>query len=68
MNKIFVERLIELRVQKDLNQRELAKIIDVTQAGVSRWERGERTPDIVMLEKLAKFFDVSADYLLGLTD
>lgn len=68
MNDIFVERLIELRKERNMSQRDLAKAIGTTQAAVSLWERGERTPDIDTLLKLANVFDVSTDYLLGRED
>lgn len=68
MNDIFVERLIELRKEGNISQRDLAKAIGTTQAAVSLWERGERTPDIDTLLKLANVFDVSTDYLLGRED
>lgn len=68
MNTTFIERLIILRKQENLSQRELAKAIGTTQAAVSLWERGERTPDIDTLLKLAELFKVSADFLLGRED
>lgn len=68
MNSVFVEHLIELRKQENLSQRDLAKAIGTTQAAVSLWERGERTPDIDTLLKLADLFKVTADYLLGRED
>lgn len=64
----FKERLIELRNEKRLNQREFAKIFNITQPTVCHWEKGDREPDFEMLEKLCQFFDVSADYLLGIED
>lgn len=68
MNDIFVERLIELRKEGNMCQCDLAKAIGTTQAAVSLWERGERTPDIDTLLKLANVFNVSTDYLLGRED
>lgn len=65
---LFKERLIELRNEKGLNQRDFAKTLNITQPAICRWERGEREPDFAMLEKLCKFFEVTADYLLGLED
>ena len=61
-------RLKELRLEKGLNQKELAEIIDTTQRNVSNWENGNSEPDIQMMLKLAKFFEVSVDYLLGNTE
>lgn len=55
----------ELRQEQKLSQTELAKILGVSQRVISNWERGEREPDFEMLEKIANFFHVSFDYLLG---
>ena len=62
---MFAKRLIDLREQKNLLQKDLASIFNIDQAAVSNWENGKRIPDSEMLIKLAKFFDVSVDYLLG---
>lgn len=66
--KIFRERLKKLRISKGLNQNELAQILNVAKQTVSNWENGNRMPDSEMLVKIADFFDVSVDYLLGRTD
>jgi len=65
---MFKERLKELRIEKKLSQKELALALSVSQRSISSWETGFRQPDFESLEKIAKFFGVSADYLLGLTD
>ena len=64
----YMIRLKELRLEKGLNQKELAEIIDTTQRNVSNWENGNSEPDIQMMLKMAKFFEVSVDYLLGNTE
>lgn len=64
----FGERLARLREDKDMNQKELAEALGVTRGAVSMWEIGQRTPDSSTLQKIASFFNVSIDYLLGLTD
>ena len=66
--KIFTERLKELRVDENLSVGDLAKEIGVSKMAVSYWERGVRTPNIDELYEIAKFFKVSADYLIGLED
>lgn len=58
----------ELRIEKDLQQKELAQVCNTTQDTISLWELGKRKPDADMIILLCKFFDVSADYLLGLED
>ncbi len=55
----------ELRKEKGLTQLELAKILEIDQTTVSKWELGKAVPDTAMLIKLAEFFDVSTDYLLS---
>ena len=65
---LFKERLKELRVERKLSQTDLAKELNVSQRSISSWETGFRQPDFETLERIAKFFDVTADYLLGLGD
>lgn len=59
------ERLESLRKALNLSQRQLAKEIQVSQQNINFWETGKRNPKHESLEKLASFFDVSTDYLLG---
>lgn len=61
-------RLKELRKQKKLSQTEFARLFNVAQNTVSNWENGIRTIDTTTLNRLADFFNVSADYILGRTD
>ena len=63
---LFKERLKELRVERKLSQADLAKELNVSQRSISSWETGFRQPDFETLERIAKFFDVTTDYLLGL--
>lgn len=68
-NKAFNKfRLRDLRRENNLTGSQLAKILDVTHATVYRWESGEIIPSQDNLKKLASYFNVSSDYLLGLTD
>jgi len=55
----------ELRTKKGLSQDELAEKVYVTRQAVSRWEKGETTPNIETLKLLSKLFDVSINTLLG---
>ena len=64
----FPEKLKELRIERRLSQSELARFLAVDQRSISNWEKGIREPDFEMLAKIAKYFDVSAGYLLGLED
>ena len=62
---MFAKRLTNLREKKNLYQKDIAEIFNIEQATVSNWEKGKRIPDSEMLIKLANFFEVSVDYLLG---
>ena len=61
-------RLKELREQRRLNQEALAQKLNVSQSTISAYEIGERVPDLETLIAIANFFDVSLDYLAGLSD
>jgi len=61
-------RLKEIRKQKGISQLKLALDLNTNQNTISRYETGEREPGICELIKLADYFDVSIDYLLGRTD
>lgn len=63
-----IERLKEIREDKDFKQIEIAKYLKVTQAQYSRYEMGINTIPIEKIALLAKLYDTSIDYLMGLTD
>ena len=65
---MFELRLKNLRTNKGITQAELAKHLDVTQQAVGRWEKAITSPDYPTLLKLAAYFNVTTDYLLGLSD
>lgn len=62
------EQIKKLRIDKNLSQVELANKLSVTKQSVSNWENGNIMPSIDMLMKIAVFFRVTTDYLLGLSD
>ena len=64
----FCKRLKELRLEKEIGQIALAKQLSVSKGIISLWENGLREPTLSNLIALAKFFEVSLDYLLGRTD
>lgn len=64
----FAEKLKELREEKGLSQRALAKELSFSQAAIARWENDLQTPNIDVAIIVAKFFKVTTDYLLGLED
>ncbi len=61
-------RIKELRADRGISQRELGKAIGVSQKAVDYWERGVNEPKASYITLLANYFEVSADYLLGLED
>ena len=63
----FAKRLKSLREENNIKQVELAKSLKMTSATLSQYEKGIREPNNETLIKLAEYFDVSVDYLLGLT-
>ncbi|MGP1368810.1 MAG: helix-turn-helix domain-containing protein [Treponema sp.] len=60
------ERIRALRITKGINQIQLANKLGVTKQSISNWENDNILPSVDMLVKLAAFFSVSTDYLLGL--
>ena len=64
----FAQRLKELRKEKGLTQVEMAKFIDRTESNYQKLEYGTVNVPALTLEKLADFFEVSTDYLLGRDD
>jgi transcriptional regulator with XRE-family HTH domain len=67
MDKVS-KRIVELREERGETQQELADAIGITRQSLSRYEIAARTINVDVLGELAKHFNVSADYLLGLTD
>ena len=67
-NIMFAKRLKELRIEKGLTQQQLADILKVDRTTVMKWERGERETNFSMLAKIAKYFETTSDYLIGITD
>ena len=68
MKILFCERLQQLRKERGLKQSELASILNTTQRRISYMELGKVEPDIETLVLLAKFYDVSTDYIIGIKD
>ena len=63
-----IDRLKEIREDKDYKQTDIAKYLKVTQAQYCRYEMGLNTIPIEKPASLAKLYDTSIDYLVGLTD
>lgn len=65
---MFPNRLKMLRLQKKLTHQDMADFLGITRQGYSKYENGQSQPDIDTINKLAEFFNVTTDYLLGRTD
>lgn len=65
---MFGQRLKVLRNKKGMLQKDLANLLRVSPSTIGMYERGKRDPDTDTVVFLAKYFNVSTDYLLGLVD
>ncbi|MCJ7855962.1 helix-turn-helix domain-containing protein [Lachnospiraceae bacterium NSJ-143] len=65
---IIGERLQDLRIEAGVKQEDLGKMLNLSKNAVSAYEKERNEPSDEIKIKLARFFDVSVDYLLGLTD
>ena len=68
MKNKFAEKFKDLRLERKLMQKEVAKLLCVSPRTVSFWEDGSRECDFDTLIKIAKLFGVSVDFLLGLSE
>ena len=66
--QIMAERIKTLRTEKNVGQNLLAKELEISNASISYWENGKQEPSAQAIFKLANYFGVSTDYILGLTD
>ncbi len=64
LKHIIAKNITELRRDRGLTQAGLAEALHYSDKAVSKWERGESVPDIVVLKKIADMFEVTVDYLL----
>lgn len=62
---MFAENLKTLRKSKGLTQVQFAEIFNISSGTIAMWETNKRVPDTSMLIKIAEFFNVTVDYLLG---
>lgn len=65
---VFATRLKALREKEGLSQAKLGEAIGASRGSISFYEKGERAADIEILYRLSKYFHVSSDYLLGISD
>lgn len=68
MTKLYVKRIRDLREDEDMNQTEIAKKLEIKQTVYSRYELDKNEIPLHHIIKLAKIYDVSMDYICGLTD
>lgn len=66
--KIFSERLCKLRKERGLSQSTVARAIGVSMGIICYWETNKSEPTATNVVKLARYFGVTSDYLLGLSD
>lgn len=65
---MFSERVIKLRKETNITQSELAKRLGIPRTTYSNYENGNRQPDYETLQKIANYFGVSSDYLIGMSE
>ncbi len=59
------ENIKRLRRSRGMTQEQLAEILNISNAAISKWERGDSFPDITMLFPIADYFGISVDQLMG---
>ncbi len=64
----FPERILELKKSRNLLQKDIANSVGITIRNYQRYEKGQAQPTLPVLYKLADYFDVSLDYLVGRSD
>jgi len=62
---IVGDNIRKLRVAAGLSQYDLSRCLNIHPAAISGWERGIRNPDLGMVSKIAEYFNVSTDFILG---
>ena len=67
-NEQFAKRFKELRVKSGYTQQQLANLFKVTRPCICYWETAKRVPDYTKLVEICKFFNVSSDYMLGVSE
>jgi transcriptional regulator with XRE-family HTH domain len=64
LKQIIANNIIDLRKQRNMTQAELAETLGYTDKAISKWERAESIPDVIMLKQIADLFGVSLNYLV----
>ena len=68
MNKLWNEKLRQLRKEKGVSQEVAAKELQLSRTCYAGYEQGIREPSLDTLKRICDYFDISADYLIGRTD
>lgn len=68
MTILLGKRLLELRIERGLTQKQVAEALDLNSVTYLHYEKDQREPPFAILVAMAKFYGVSTDYLLGLSD
>lgn len=68
MNETIATRIKNIRLENKLSQAQFGKKLNVSQDTVSLWEKGKSIPTAELIITICKLFEISSDYLLGLTD
>ncbi len=66
--KILAERMKKMRIENNMKQTDVAGALGLSISAYCRYEYGQREPNATTIAAMARLFQVSADYLLGLTD
>ena len=66
--EVFSERIKSLRAERGLSQKEIANSIGISESAYQRYEQPTREPTLGKIIKIADYYDVSTDFLLGLSD
>ena len=64
----MIERIFKLLKEKNITAKELSTAINISAGNISDWKKGKSKPSTDAISKIADYFDVSTDYLLGKTD
>ena len=64
----FKDRLKELRIDRGLSQMQLAKELNLSQSAVAKWELGKTEPTASAIIAIAKYFNETTDFILGVAD
>lgn len=66
--KSFAEKLKSIRLEKGLKIKEVSKLLDLSENAFGNYEKGLREPSLETLKRICQLFDVTADYLIGLSE